>query len=583
MLATGSTSACCRPPGRRAGRRCTPRHAPAAACSSSRGWLGAFTCSGSSDNPIDLDLCTRCNACIEACPEGAIGFDYQVDLARLQEPPRLRARVRSGRRDRLRAHAGGDRRELRPRAGPARAACLHDAPAAAGLPARGSDERAGQGRAALRELAANSRSRVLPLPPSSARTAATNRSAAPPASTSARHARSAATPRARAKRPARAAPHPGTRWCLCRAGQRGRRRRRRAHLCVGCGACSTVCPSGAMSFAYPGTVDQGKRLRTMLTAYAQAGGRDAALLLHSEGAGAALLDDLGRAARTDRSVRGVPARVLPVAVWHTASVGLDLWLRPSRRAPARSGCCSPTKRRPEYRQALAEQMAVAQAMLTAWAMPARTCADRSARCARPGRARRGAAGTGGPGREDARRALRCRPTSAPRWSWRIDHLLAQAPQARDEIALPAAGAPFGSLVVDAQQVHAVPELRQRLPRGALADNPDKPQLRFIEKNCVQCGLCASTCPERHHAAAPAVAGRRRQGAQGRARAERGRALQAASAAASPSARCGDREHARQAERPPGLPGRGGRPPEDVRRLPRDRHPHQPDEVRITDL
>ena len=24
---------------------------------------------------------------------------------------------------------------------------------------------------------------------------------------------------------------------------------------------------------------------------------------------------------------------------------------------------------------------------------------------------------------------------------------------------------------------------------------DKPQLKFIEKNCVQCGLCASTCPE----------------------------------------------------------------------------------------
>ena len=36
-------------------------------------------------------------------------------------------------------------------------------------------------------------------------------------------------------------------------------------------------------------------------------------------------------------------------------------------------------------------------------------------------------------------------------------------------------------------------LRPSVP--ALADNPDRPQLRFIEKNCVQCGLCASTCPE----------------------------------------------------------------------------------------
>jgi ferredoxin len=33
------------------------------------------------------------------------------------------------------------------------------------------------------------------------------------------------------------------------------------------------------------------------------------------------------------------------------------------------------------------------------------------------------------------------------------------------------------------------------PESALADNPDRPQLKFIEKNCVQCGLCETTCPE----------------------------------------------------------------------------------------
>jgi Fe-S-cluster-containing hydrogenase component 2 len=53
------------------------------------------------------------------------------------------------------------------------------------------------------------------------------------------------------------------------------------------------------------------------------------------------------------------------------------------------------------------------------------------------------------------------------------------------------------------------------PEAALADNPDQPQLRFTESKCVQCGLCAKTCPEDAITlAAPAVAGRRRQGAQG---------------------------------------------------------------------
>ena len=45
------------------------------------GWLGAFELTWTRSNPIDPDLCTRCNACLSACPEGAIGFDYQIDAS----------------------------------------------------------------------------------------------------------------------------------------------------------------------------------------------------------------------------------------------------------------------------------------------------------------------------------------------------------------------------------------------------------------------------------------------------------------------------------------------------------------------
>jgi formate hydrogenlyase subunit 6/NADH:ubiquinone oxidoreductase subunit I len=33
------------------------------------------------------------------------------------------------------------------------------------------------------------------------------------------------------------------------------------------------------------------------------------------------------------------------------------------------------------------------------------------------------------------------------------------------------------------------------PASALMDGVDQPLLKFVERNCVQCGLCEATCPE----------------------------------------------------------------------------------------
>src|SRR5213078_3314402 len=91
------------------------------------------------------------------------------------------------------------------------------------------------------------------------------------------------------------------------------------HLCMGCGACATVCPSGAMAYAYPDVPTQGARVRTLLSTYAKAGGRDPCLLFHAESDGDAL-------AKLARRGNGLPARVLPIEVHHVASIGLDVVL-----------------------------------------------------------------------------------------------------------------------------------------------------------------------------------------------------------------------------------------------------------------
>ena len=68
------------------------------------------------------------------------------------------------------------------------------------------------------------------------------------------------------------------------------------HLCAGCGGCATVCPSGAMTYAYPRVPDIGARLKAMLATYREAGGKDACLLFHDADEGRKALIAARRAA-----------------------------------------------------------------------------------------------------------------------------------------------------------------------------------------------------------------------------------------------------------------------------------------------
>ena len=91
-------------------------------------------------------------------------------------------------------------------------------------------------------------------------------------------------------------------------------------------------------------------------------------LLHSQGAGTRLLGDLGRAAQLEKrqkdGTHGVPARVLPVALWHTSSTGLEVWLTAVAYGATQVWVLMTDEEAPQYLEAVRGQMAVAQAILS---------------------------------------------------------------------------------------------------------------------------------------------------------------------------------------------------------------------------
>jgi ferredoxin len=247
-------------------------------------------------------------------------------------------------------------------------------------------------------------------------------------------------------------------------------------ICAGCGACASLCPSGAITYDAPTSDSVFQRISTLARAFLQAGGTGPRLLVHDDEHGGEMIKF---AARYER---GLPADVIPLEVSALAGFGHSEILAAFASGFSAVDILTAPK---SDMETLTRETALAKALtpndlqenlrLLDISTPEELCDALYAPLASASTLRD--------------------PILAMGSRRQITRLAAKSLNEPDAILQLPENAPYGAVVVDTSSCTLCLSCVSLCPSGALADNPDQPELRFQEDACLQCGLCTNLCPE----------------------------------------------------------------------------------------
>lgn len=255
-------------------------------------------------------------------------------------------------------------------------------------------------------------------------------------------------------------------------------------ICGGCGNCAAHCPTGAVSYQYPERSGLISEIQTLARFFTLAKGTDACLLLHNVSQGTELINVMARFGK------GLPAAVVPLALQSTSGVGHETMMAALAAGFSRVIILADPHRRDDF-GVVEKEVELAQSIITAL------------------------------GFEDAHIELLYEndPDLIEEKLWGLGRLkpitqkefmaigtkremartvigaLAEASKTGVEIIALPDSAPYGKVNLNLEACTLCLACVSACPADALRDNPDKPELRFIEAACVQCGICHATCPE----------------------------------------------------------------------------------------
>ena len=244
------------------------------------------------------------------------------------------------------------------------------------------------------------------------------------------------------------------------------------YRCQGGGICASVCPSGAIRYSYPTSEDLLQQVRLLISHYLKQGGVAPELVFVNE-------------AEQQRVQHALPTALLMV-VEEVASVGPEVCLSALSWGARAVRLFDLDGMPASSLTALKQNMQLLQGILSAIQYPANAISIVSDTNELISSAYLPI--------ERAISSHAALSNKRESFYMALDQLVARVEKVDEVVAL-SEGAIFGEVIVDNDSCTLCMSCVSACPANAFQDGSEKPQLRFIEAKCLQCGICANTCPE----------------------------------------------------------------------------------------